>query len=89
MQAGDKLDIGNQFSRKGEIVKKRQYVCDECNRPVIFSGTGLKTTHCPAHPTRFVSVPRDTSGGKEAERNRRKDSVVVSRPTKVRVVYAQ
>jgi len=67
---------------------KRVYVCAECQRPVSMNGQGLKTATCPAHPFRYVSVPRDLSGGKEASRELRKAHVTVRRPTKVQVLYA-
>ena len=68
---------------------KRQYVCAECGKPVIMSGTGLKTSHCPSHPSRTVSVTRDLSGGKESERSNRQVMVSTRRATKVRVILTK
>jgi hypothetical protein len=62
------------------------YVCTVCNRPVTMSGQGLKTATCSAHPYRTVTVIRDFSGGKEADKGHRETAVSVSRHTKVRVV---
>lgn len=68
-------------------MKTRKYVCAECGKAVTMNGAGLKTAHCPSHPSRNVTVPRDLSGGKEVDRNNRKASIVVTRPTQVKVIY--
>lgn len=68
------------------------YVCDDCGGQVTFGGStnpagrGLKTATCWAHPFRFVTVMRDLSGGKEADKGNRSVPVRVRRHTKVRVV---
>ena len=65
---------------------QRQYVCDECQEVLRATGEGLKTFKCPKHPVRYVTVARDTSGGSEQLRDRRREPIVVQRHTKVRVV---
>jgi hypothetical protein len=64
----------------------KQYVCAECGEPVKMAGEGLKTATCRKHPFRMVTVQRDFSGGKEADRGLRKTPVTVKRHTQVRVV---
>jgi len=64
----------------------RQYVCAECSEPLKGTGEGLKTFKCPKHPFRFVTVMRDTSGGSEQLRDRRKEPVTLKRHTAVKVV---
>jgi hypothetical protein len=65
-----------------------QYVCAICNDPVQATGEGLKTFTCRKHPFRYVTVNRDTSGGSEQLRDRRKEPVTVKRHTLVRVRHA-
>ena len=67
--------------------RKKIYVCSECDAPVTKSGEGLGTFKCKSHPVRFVTVSRDTSGGKEADQGHRKDPVSVQRHTRVRIKY--
>jgi hypothetical protein len=62
-----------------------QYVCATCNEPVQSAGEGLKTFTCRKHPFRFVTVNRDTSGGSEQLRDRRREPVQVRRHTQVKV----
>jgi hypothetical protein len=50
------------------------------------TGEGLKTGTCPKHPFRMVTVTRDTSGGSEQLRDKRKEPVMVKRHTQVKVV---
>ena len=64
-------------------MKIRKYMCGSCDRPLEARGTGLKTWTCPQHPRRFISVPRDLSGGKEADKMSRNSTVTVSRHTRV------
>ena len=64
----------------------RKYVCDVCQAELTGKGEGLKTFQCPKHPYRTVTVSRDTSGGSEQLRDRRREPVAVQRHTKVRVV---
>lgn len=66
----------------------REYHCAVCNEKLTGKGEpgGLKTFTCPKHPFRFVTVPRDTSGGSEQLRDRRKEPVTLKRHTLVRVV---
>ena len=64
----------------------KQYVCATCGQALKGRGDGLKTFICPKHPFRFVTVQRDTSGGSEQLRDRRKEPVSVKRHTEVKVV---
>ncbi len=64
----------------------RQYVCAVCQEPVKMTGEGLKTGTCPKHPVRMATVVKDTSGGSEQLRDRRKEPVMVKRHTQVKVV---
>jgi hypothetical protein len=64
----------------------KQYVCAECHGPVEMKGEGLKTSTCRKHPFRMVTVERDFSAGKEADRGSRKTPVQVRRHTQVKVV---
>jgi hypothetical protein len=64
----------------------KMYVCAVCEEPVKMLGEGLKTATCSKHPTRMVTVSRDTSGGSEQLRDRRQEPVTVKRHTQVRVV---
>ena len=52
-------------------------------RTKTVTGEGLGTWTCGAHPQRFVTVSRDLSGGKEANREMRRTPVTVKRHTKV------
>jgi hypothetical protein len=67
-------------------VTSKQYVCFVCEQPVKMAGDGLKTATCPKHPSRMVTVTRDTSGGSEQLRDKRKEPVMVKRHTQVKVV---
>ncbi len=64
----------------------KNYICATCDGPVELKGEGLKTATCRKHPFRMVTVMRDFSGGKEADRGQRKTPVTVKRHTQVRVV---
>jgi hypothetical protein len=64
----------------------KQYVCRECDKSVQMAGEGLKTATCSKHPFRMVTVTRDFSGGKEADRGQRTTPVTVKRHTQVRTV---
>jgi len=50
------------------------------------TGEGLKTGVCKKHPFRMVTVIKDTSGGSEQLRDRRKEPVMVKRHTQLKVV---
>ena len=65
----------------------RQYVCSICDEPLKGTGEGLKTFRCPKHPYRLVTVQRDTSGGSEQLRDRRKEPVQVKRHTAAKVKH--
>lgn len=67
---------------------EKQYVCAVCEERLTGKGEpgGLKTFTCPKHPFRFVTVQRDTSGGSEQLRDRRKEPVQIKRHTLVKVV---
>ena len=65
---------------------QREYHCAVCGEKLTDKGDGLKTFTCPKHPSRFVTVPRDTSGGSEQLRDRRKEPVQIKRHTLVKVV---
>lgn len=65
----------------------REYHCAMCDEKLTGKGDGLKTFTCPKHPTRMVTTPRDTSGGSEQLRDRRKEPVTVQRHTLVKVVH--
>ena len=65
----------------------RQYQCATCNTPLTGKGEGLKTFTCPKHPVRFVTVQRDTSGGLEQTKDRRREPTTVKRHTLVKVVH--
>lgn len=67
-------------------VTSKQYVCFVCEQPVKMTGDGLKTATCPKHPFRMATVIRDTSGGSEQLRDKRKESVMVKRHTQIKVV---
>jgi ribosomal protein L37AE/L43A len=62
-----------------------QYVCSECNTPVVKTGTGLGTWHCPKRHERNVKVVRFTGSGKENDRDHT-TTVTVNRHVKVRVI---
>ena len=66
----------------------KQYVCATCGEVLQAKGEehGLKTWTCRKHPVRMVTIERDFSGGKEADRGQRKTPVTVKRHTQVRVV---
>jgi len=62
------------------------YKCSQCGRSLTANHDGqgnLGTWTCPVHGARFVTVIRDLSGGKEANRNLRKSAMTVKRHTKV------
>jgi hypothetical protein len=68
---------------------QRIYTCAECQEPLKGTGEGLKTFKCQKHPFRFVTVLRDTSGGSEQLRDRRKEPVAQKRHTKVRTIHTK
>ena len=70
-----------------------KYVCADCGEAVEmnfkeFTSTtrGLGTATCQKHRVRFVTVMRDLSGGKEADKVSRSVPVTVKRHTRVRAV---
>lgn len=75
------------MKNKSEVTRK--YVCAVCDAELVGKGEGLKTFTCSKHPTRMVTTPRDTSGGSEQLRDRRKEPVTVQRNTQVKVKFFQ
>ena len=65
------------------------YVCAICNETLQGKGEGLKTFKCVKHPFRNVTVSRDTSGGSEQLRDRRKEPITVQRHTAVKVLRSK
>lgn len=79
--------VGNPTGGTVNRDTQRTYHCAGCGDRLTNAGNGLKTFRCPKHPLRMVSVLRDTSGGKEDDREARTNVVVVRRATKVLVKY--
>jgi uncharacterized Zn finger protein (UPF0148 family) len=65
----------------------REYRCAACGTQLHKSGTGLGTWTCPVHAERWTTVPKDLSGGKEADIKSGQAQVpcLVKRHTLVRV----